>query len=69
MSEILAEYMKLVPRVEATGHHQLPNGSTIDYDDTRFHEILFGGDQLTVAHIRAWYTSTKGHSREAGGSF
>ena len=53
MSQILAHYMKLVPTCAVEGHHTLPNGSVIDFDDTRFHSILFGGDQLTVARIRA----------------
>ena len=52
MGKILAHYMKLVPTVEAEGHLRLPNGSVIDFDDTRFSSILFGGDQLTVARIR-----------------
>ena len=30
----------------------LPNGSEIEIDNTQFHPILFGGDQLTVARIR-----------------
>ena len=49
MGKILAHYMKLVPTVVAEGHLQLANGSVIDFDDTRFHSILIGGDQLTVA--------------------
>ena len=52
MAKILTRYMKLVPTVEAEGHRQLPNGSVLNFDDTRFFSILFGGDQLTVARIR-----------------
>ena len=52
MGKILAHYMKLVPTVEAEGHLRLPTGSVIDFDDTRFSSILFGGDQLTIARIR-----------------
>ena len=52
MGKILAPYMKLVPTVEAEGHLQLPNGSVIAFDDTRFFSILFGGDQLTIARNR-----------------
>ena len=48
----MAHYMKLVPTVKAVGHLQLPNGSVIHFDDTRFFPILFGGDQLTIARIR-----------------
>lgn len=52
MSHILTHYMKLVPTREAKGQHTLPNGISISFDDTRFHEILIGGDQLTVARVR-----------------
>ena len=52
MSQILTKYMELVPTLPAEGHHVLPNRSVIDFDDTRFFSILFGGDQLTVARIR-----------------
>lgn len=52
MSHILTHYMKLVPTREAEGQHTLPNGVNISFDDTRFHEILIGGDQLTVARVR-----------------
>ena len=44
--------MKLVPTRPCTGHHVLPNGSVLDFDDTRFFPILFGGDMLTSARIR-----------------
>lgn len=40
MGIILAHYMKLVPMVEAEGRLQLPNGSVIDFDDTRFFSTL-----------------------------
>lgn len=53
MSEILTHYQTtLVPTLPVEGHHTLSNGSVIDFDDTRFHELLIGGDQLTVARIR-----------------
>ena len=52
MSHILTHYMKLVPTREAEVQHTLPNGINISFDDTRFHEILIGGDQLTVARVR-----------------
>ena len=48
MSQILT---KLAPTFPAEGHHVLPNGSVINFNDTRFFSILFGGDQLTVACI------------------
>ena len=43
--------MSLVPTVSADGQLLLPNGSIEDFDDSQFHSILFGGDQLTVARI------------------
>ena len=52
MGTILTEYMKLVPSVEATLKLNLPIGGEISLDDTHFHNILFGGDQLTVTRIR-----------------
>ncbi len=52
MSHILEHFMKLVPTLHADGTLTLPNGGQIDFDDTRFSEILFGGDQLTAARIR-----------------
>ena len=52
MSKILAHYMELVPTRPSKGHFRLPNGSILEFDDTKFYSILFGGDQLTVARIR-----------------
>lgn len=52
MGQILSKYMELVPSLSAVGHYILPNSSLLDFDDTRFFSILFGGDQLTVARIR-----------------
>lgn len=50
MGKILTHYMSLVQTVSAEDSQLLlPNGT---FDDTRFHSILFGGDQLTVARIR-----------------
>ena len=70
MAKILTHYMKLVPTVEEEGHRQLPNGSVLDFDDTRFFSILFGGDQLTVARIRGtqihWDTHDKRVDRFEG---
>ena len=47
----LDHYMTLVPTVEMEGKHKLPNGSVLDFDDSRFFSILIGGDQLTVPRI------------------
>lgn len=52
MSQILMRYMELVPTLASEGHFTLPNKSVITFDDTRFWQVLFGGDQLTVARIR-----------------
>ncbi len=52
MSHILEAYMDLVPTHPAEGKHVLPNGSSLAFDNTRFHKILLGGDQLTVARVR-----------------
>lgn len=41
-----------VPKIVAEGTHTLPTGDQVTFDDTKFHEILFGGDQLTVARAR-----------------
>lgn len=41
-----------VPTAAAEGTYSLPNGEQITFDDTKFHEVLFGGDQLTVARAR-----------------
>ena len=52
MSLILTHYMKLVPALVVEGHLTLPQGGVLDFDDTRFFSILFGGDQLTAARMR-----------------
>lgn len=65
MSHILDHYMTLVPTVEIEGHHKLPNGSEIDFDDTRFFSIIFGGDQLTVARMRGVQALRDTHSKRA----
>ena len=52
MSTILGHYMGLVPTYEAELHLHLPIGGDVTLDDSRFHKILFGGDQLTVARMR-----------------
>lgn len=49
MSQIMERFHKYVPTQVRTGQHTLPNGATLSYDATAFHEILLGGDQLTAA--------------------
>lgn len=44
--------MMLVPTLPAEGKLTLPNGEELDFDDTKFAKIIFGGDQLTVARVR-----------------
>ena len=38
--------------MSAAGQLLMPNRSIEDFDDSRFHSILFEGDQQTVARIR-----------------
>lgn len=52
MSHILDHYMSLVPTVEVNGQILIPNGSIVDFDASRFFQVLFSGDQLTVARMR-----------------
>ena len=52
MGKILEHYMTLVPTTTALGHYSLPSGDIMEFNNTRFHQILFGGDQLAVARIR-----------------
>ena len=53
MGHILEAYMSLVPTVPSEGQLVLPNGSSLEFDNTRFFKILLGGDQLTVARVRS----------------
>ena len=39
------------------------NRSVIDFDDTRFFSILFGGDQLTVVRIRGTQSLCDTHDK------
>ena len=53
MANILEEiHEKYVPTVPSEGSVTLPDGSSRMYDNTTFHKLLFGGDQLTVARAR-----------------
>ena len=52
MAQIVDQYMKLVPSKAATGEYVLPNRSVIEYDNTKFFKILFGGDYLTAVRMR-----------------
>ena len=53
MANILEEvHEKYVPTLPSEGSVTLPDGSSRMYDNTTFHKLLFGGDQLTVACAR-----------------
>ena len=45
------------------GHHTLPNGEMLDFDDTSFFTLLLGGDQLTVACARGAQAMRASHDR------
>ena len=61
MGKILGNFHQFVPTVERMGKLALPNGSYLDFDDTRFHQVLVGGDQLTVARARGAQGGHAGH--------
>ena len=44
--------MSLVLTLPLVQQVVLPNGGETEVDNIKFHSILFGGDQLTVARIR-----------------
>ena len=52
MRKILENFHKLVSSHHKEGHHTLPNGEILDFDDTSFFTVLLGGDQLIVARAR-----------------
>lgn len=64
MCLIMDAHHKYVPTCVAEGVATLPTGTTVSFDKTTFHDILFGGDQLTVARARG----TKGlrHTEDSG---
>jgi len=43
--------MNLVLTVSEDQEMSLPNGSQLEFNNTQFFKILFGGDQLTAARI------------------
>lgn len=63
MSKILENFHKLVPTLDIEGHLSLPNGNSLDFDDTRFYKIFLGGDQLTVARARGAQALRASHDR------
>ena len=52
MADILEEFHKYVPNHASEGNIVLPDGHTRNFDNTLFHKLLVGGDQLTVARVR-----------------
>ena len=63
MSKVMEHYMTYVPTVEAKGHLVLSNGDSLEFDDTRFFSIFFGGDQLTVVHMRGTQALQDSHDK------
>ena len=63
MGHIMKVHQDYVPVNVAKGVLTLSNGSSESYNDTTFHEILFGGDQLTVARARGTKTMRCTHDR------
>ena len=61
MSKIMEELHKYVPTSTSEGYLTLPNVSAVTYDDTSFFEILFGGDQLTIARAAGVQDLRKGY--------
>ena len=53
MAKIMENLQTYVPMKKQTGTMLLPNGSTLEFDDSKTFTLLFGGDQLTVARARA----------------
>ena len=51
-----------VPTFPSKANVGLPDGSTRELDNTGFHSILVGGDQLTVARARGGAALRASHS-------
>ena len=49
----MAAHQEYVPTHVAEGAVLSPTGTSLSYDKTQFHQILFGGDQLSVARSRS----------------
>ncbi len=64
MAKILEEFHeKYVPTMPSDGNTILPDGSSLSFDDTHFHNILVGGDQLTVARARGATSLRSSHDK------
>ena len=53
MSRIMDELHKYVPAKEVHCQNTLPNGEIDDETTEKLYQVLFGGDQLTVARARS----------------
>lgn len=66
MAHILEEFHnKYVPTLSSEATTTLPDESTRTFDNTQFHTILIGGDQLTVARIRGATNLRSSHAKSA----
>ena len=61
MRQIMEILHKYVPTRPSVGTFNLPNGESLEYDNTKLFEILFGGDQLTVARAAGVKALRLGH--------
>lgn len=52
MCDILDKLHKYVPAADATESYDMFEDGIIEVEEEMFHQILFGGDQLTVARAR-----------------
>ena len=63
MADILEGFHKYVPNHASEGNIVLPDGHTRNVDNTWFHKLLVGGDQLTVARVRGATALRSAHSK------
>ena len=63
MADILEEFHKYVPNHASEGNIVLPDGHTRNFDNTWFHKLLVGGDQLTEARVRGATALRSTHSK------
>ena len=62
MCDILSELQTYCPLISVPSVIKLPNGNTLASDDVKYHEILFGGDQLTRARAVGAIQLRAGHN-------
>ena len=64
MANILEEFHDTyVPSMALEGCITLPDGSTRTFDNSQFHNVLLGSDQLTVARARGAANLRSSHAR------